>query len=250
MRILVTNDDGIHADSILALADALNDIATVTIVAPDRERSATGHAITLHKPLRVNRVSLNCASEAYSTNGTPADCVLLGVSEVMAERPDCVVAGINRGPNLGEDLMYSGTVSAAMEAALNGVPAFAVSVTDYQATDFDAAARFAANLALKVVAAGLPEESFLNVNVPNLPESRIRGAKVTTLGRRRYTGHIEKRTDPRGRTYYWLGGDPTITEAKDGTDVAAVADGYISVTPLHIDLTDLALMDTVRRLLE
>lgn len=251
MRILVTNDDGIHADGLLALADALSDTASVTIVAPERERSAGGHAITLHKPLRITRVNIShTLAEVYGTNGTPADCVVLGLLDVVEEVPDCVVAGINRGPNLGEDLMYSGTVSAAMEAAIMGVPAFAISVADYDAADFDVAARFAADLAVRIGRAGLPEESFLNVNVPNLPADQIRGAKVTSLGRRRYKGRLEKREDPRGRTYYWLGGDPTATDLTEATDTGAVANGWISVTPLHFDLTHFALMDEMRKLLE
>jgi 5'-nucleotidase len=251
VRILVTNDDGIHADGLLALADALSAVAQVTIIAPEREHSAGGHAITLHKPLRITRVNINHTSaEAYSTNGTPADCVVLGVLDVMGGLPDWVVAGINRGPNLGEDLMYSGTVSAAMEAAVMGVPAFAISVADYEATDFDVAARFAADLTQRLAPGALPPESFLNVNVPNLPAEQLRGVRVTTLGRRKYKGRLEKRLDPRGRIYYWLGGDPTVTDPAEATDAGAVASGFISITPLHFDLTNHALIAEMAALLE
>jgi 5'-nucleotidase len=237
IRILITNDDGITAPGLLALKRELEQLGRVMAVAPDRPRSASGHAITLHKPLRVARVTLPDGQEGVATNGTPSDCVLLAVGDLLDERPALVVSGINQGPNLGEDLTYSGTVSAAMEGAIMGIPSFAISVASYEAEHFDTAARFAGRLAREIQRRGLPPGTFLNVNVPDLPEAEIAGVAVTRQGRCRYSGRLEKRTDLRGRTYYWLAGDLQEMGSREGTDLAAIAANRISITPVQLDLT-------------
>lgn len=238
ISILITNDDGIYSEGLFALKSVLDRIGTVHVVAPDRPRSASGHSITLHKPLRLNKVRLPDGSHSYATNGTPSDCISLGVLDVVGGRTDLVVSGINWGPNLGWDLTYSGTVSAAMEAVIMGIPAFAVSVASYEEdVSFDYAAEFSGFLARLVLEHGLPADTLLNVNVPNQPASRIRGIEITRQGKRKYTGKVEKRVDPAGRAYYWLGGDAAVDELEEGTDVKAVADDKVSITPIHLDLT-------------
>lgn len=245
--ILITNDDGIHAEGLLALKTELDAVGRVVVVAPDRPRSACGHSITLHKPLRVNKVRLPDGSTGYSTNGTPSDCVTLGVLDVAGGKVDLVVSGINWGPNLGWDLTYSGTVSAAMEGAIMGVPSIAVSVASYEeGVRFGYAAAFSAHLARILLEHPLAEDTLLNVNVPNLPAEEITGIEITTQGRRRYSGRVDKRTDPAGRTYYWLGGDVIPDELEEGTDGRAVADDKVSVTPVHLDLTGYSALDAVR----
>lgn len=249
MRILVTNDDGVHADGLFALQKALREVGDVTIVAPERPQSATGHAITLHKPLRLSAAALRDGTPAFASNGTPSDCATLGVLEAMGGKVDLVVSGINHGPNLGWDVHYSGTVSAAIEAAIVGRPAFAISVADWAADiHWDGAAAFAAKLARQLRQHPLPRHTILNVNVPNRPGSDIRGVAVTTQGRRQYVDRVEKRQDPIGRPYYWLGGSlaEEARGAEAGTDVRAVADGLISVTPIHLDLTAYSLLPTLK----
>ncbi|MDH7600532.1 MAG: 5'/3'-nucleotidase SurE [Armatimonadota bacterium] len=239
MNILVTNDDGIHADGLIALKIALEKAGRVYVVAPDRPRSACGHSITLHKPLRADEVRLRDGSLAYASNGTPSDCVSLALLGLIKEPIDLVVAGINRGPNLGWDLTYSGTVSAAMEGAIMGVQSFAISVTaDKADVDYTPTANFAARLAVLLQERRLPADTLLNVNVPALPAEKIKGVRITRQGQRRYTGSVVKRLDPSGRAYYWLGGDTVVDKMDEGTDVKAIADGYISVSPIHLDLTD------------
>jgi 5'-nucleotidase len=248
LRILVTNDDGIQAPGIFALKQALDAAGhAVTVCAPDRPRSASGHAITLHKPLRLREVALPDGAIGHAASGTPADCVTLGVLDVMKSEVDLVVSGINHGPNLGWDVTYSGTVSAAMEAVIIGVPAFAVSVASYaDKIHWDGAARFAARLAGTLGEHVLPPATLLNVNAPDLPEDQIRGVRVTTQGDRQYVDRLEKRHDPLGRPYYWLGGKIHDKEAAEGTDTKAVGEGYISVTPIHLDLTAHALLRDLR----
>jgi len=237
LRILITNDDGIYAPGLIALARCLCQVGDVTAIAPDRPRSATGHAITLHKPLRMQEVTLPGGVTGFSTNGTPSDCVVLGMSS-LDPRPELVISGINQGPNLGEDLTYSGTVSAAMEAAICGVNAFAISVAAFEVASFDPAAEFACHLSRIIAERGLPPDTFLNVNIPNAEPEAIAGVAVTHQGRRRYQTRIEKRIDPRGRPYYWLGGDLHDQDTDPSTDVGAVALDMISVTPIHLDLTN------------
>lgn len=243
MNILVTNDDGINAQGLHVLADAMQRVGDVAIVAPDRERSAVGHALTLHHPLRANKIG----PDRFAIDGTPTDCVNLGIHNLLSFKPDIVVSGINRGGNLGDDVTYSGTVSAAMEATLMGIPAFAVSlVTSGEGCNYKAAAEFAARLASIVFERGLPEDTFLNVNVPDVPEERLLAPLITRQGRRRYDGNIVDKTDPRGRKYYWIGsGEQTFLDL-DGSDYHAVLRGHISVTPLHLDLTNYSSVPILR----
>lgn len=252
MRILITNDDGVHAPGILALKQALDAVGEVTVVAPDRPRSACGHSITLHKPLRLQEAALADGSRAWSSNGTPSDCVTLALLDLLrAEPPDLVFSGINQGPNLGWDLTYSGTVSAAMEGVIAGIQSVAVSVAwrfrrvveeeeaPLPPLDFSHAAAYCAELARYLGVNPLPDHTLLNVNTPHVAPV---GVRITRQGVRRYPGKLEKRIDPMGRAYYWLGGDDPIDLHEEGTDVAAIADGFISVTPVQLDLTDHALI--------
>jgi 5'-nucleotidase len=245
LRILVTNDDGIHAPGLVALVGRLCDVGDVVAIAPDRPRSATGHAITLHKPLRMQEVSLPGDIVGYSTNGTPSDCVVLGMSS-LDPKPQLVISGINQGPNLGEDLTYSGTVSAAMEAAICGVKAFAISIASFEISSFDVAADFAAYLADMIARQGLPPDTFLNVNVPDVEPSAIAGVAITRQGRRRYQSRVERRVDPRGRPYYWLGGDLYHEDIDTASDVGAIAADMISITPIHLDLTHHSFLKELR----
>jgi len=235
MKILVTNDDGIHAPGIIALADSLAGVGEVAVVAPDRERSAVSHALTLHHPLRAECI----APGRFSVDGTPTDCVNLGIHSLLDFHPDLVVSGINRGANLGDDVTYSGTVAAAMEATLMGIPAFAVSLACRETHgDYRAAAAFAARLAKLVMANGLPRDTFLNVNVPDIAPDRLQSPMVTAQGKRRYEGTIVDKVDPRGRSYYWIGTADLDFVDIDGSDFAAISRGHISITPLHLDLTN------------
>ena len=240
MNILVTNDDGILAPGLRALVAALLPLGTVRVVAPEREQSASGHSITLHKPLRMDAVDLEGLDvEAFSTNGTPADCVILGC--LTAEpKPDLVMSGINRGANMGEEVLYSGTVSAAMEAAIQRRKSIALSVASYMTDDFSAAARIGARLAALTPEIDLPADSFLNVNVPPGPWEDLAGVAITRLGRREYLNRVERREDPRGRAYYWFTGSPAEASADAGTDICAIRAGRISITPVHFDLTGYA----------
>jgi 5'-nucleotidase len=231
--ILVTNDDGIHSEGLRALAEALAPVGEVTVVAPDRERSAAGHALTLHRPLRASEM----APRWYRVDGTPTDCVTLAIMGMLKSRPRLVVAGINLGTNLGDDVTYSGTVSAAMEGTLLGIPAFAISQAGGASFDFTAAAAFARRLATLLLEQGLPPDTLLNVNVPAAPPERILGVALTRQGRRAYRESIVEKLDPRGKTYYWIGGSEPEWERLGDSDYDAVMAGKISVTPLHLDLT-------------
>lgn len=234
-KILVCNDDGVHSDGLRTLAESLRAVGDVIVVAPEGEQNAASHAITLHKPLRVSQLS----DGVYSTSGTPTDCVNLGVITILKERPSLVVSGINKGENLGDDVTYSGTVSAAMEGTLLGIPSIAVSQMGDGRFRFDTAALVAARLAALVLEHGLPPDTLLNVNVPDLDASAIRGTKITRLGRRSSDANaIIENVDPRGRTYYWIGGNRLFGSDTEGTDVGAVQAGYVSVSPVHLDLTN------------
>jgi 5'-nucleotidase len=243
--ILVSNDDGIHSEGIVALAEALRAVGEVVVVAPDRERSAVSHSLTLHRPLRVEELG----PQRYAVNGTPTDCVNLAVNGILGRRPALVVSGINKGANLGDDITYSGTVSAAMEGTLLGIPSLAISVLGRAAFRFDAAAVFAARLAAWVVARGLPPDTLLNVNVPARDDGRpIGGFALTRMGRRRYGDAIVEKVDPRGKKYYWIGGEELEFVEEEGTDFHAVSQGLISVTPIHLDLTNYKSFDALRTL--
>jgi 5'/3'-nucleotidase len=243
LRILVTNDDGVHSKGLHLLARRLKSVGEVTVIAPDRERNAASHALTLHKPLRVERLG----DGLYGVNGTPTDCVNLGANALLDQRPDLVVSGINKGGNLGDDVTYSGTVSAAIEGTLLGIPSFAVSLLNDGEYHFSTAAEFAVYLARLIGEQRLPKDTLLNVNVPNLPISSIRGVKVTCLGKRIYDrSNIVAKTDPRGRAYYWIGANETSWEDRKDTDDLAIRDKMISVTPIHLDLTNYAVLDRLR----
>ncbi len=241
MKLLLTNDDGVFAPGLLALQEAAAALGAVTVVAPDRSRSGASHAVTLHKPLRVHPVTLANGAPALATNGTPADCVIVGCHAEFGGPPDLVLSGINDGPNLGEDITYSGTVSAAMESCLLGVPALALSVAGKPVRDFAPAARLTAALARIVLERGLPPDTFLNVNFPDCPEDELQGIEVTHKSARRYQGELERRVDPRGYAYYWVGGGISEGEQSAGSDAFAVAQRRVSITPVHLDLTHHAL---------
>lgn len=241
IKILVSNDDGVHSKGLHILAAALKSLGEVYVVAPDRERNAAGHALTLHKPLRVEQLK----ERVYSISGTPTDCINLGI-RIMKGKPHLVVAGINKGENLGDDVTYSGTVSAAMEGTLLGIPSFAVSMAGEGDYHFDTAAQFAKRLAAQVLKQGLPKDTLLNVNVPNLPKEKIQGVKLTCLGKRAYEDVIVEKVDPRGKKYYWIAGNRIIFEGRSNTDFQALQAGKISVTPLKLDLTDYATLDQIK----
>jgi 5'-nucleotidase len=239
VRILVSNDDGIHAPGIQILALTLALEHEVHVVAPDRERSATGHALTLHKPLRLEEVPIEGTASSRCLNGTPADCVKLALGALMVDHmPDLVVSGINRGPNLGVDVIYSGTVSAAVEGTiLLGRPCVAISLASFSDFGYEKGAIFALDLVRELASRTLPRAVLLNVNVPAVEIGDISGVRVTRLGQRRYNDAFERRVDPRGKVYYWLAGEAEdLYEAPD-TDVTAIRDNCISVTPIHYDLT-------------
>ena len=245
--VLLTNDDGFDSEGLQAARAALAKVGEVAVVAPDRNWSAAGHNRTMDKPLRVANVRLPDGAAAFVTDGTPSDCVSLAVLGVLERRPDVVVAGINKGPNLGDDITYSGTVAAAMEGALAGIPSIAISLTDYFEWDFTYAADFAARLAMAVYDHGLPPGVLLNVNVPALPAGEVKGVEITRLGKRIYRDMLIRREDPFGRPYYWLGGEVPRGVAEQGTDMWAIGEARISITPIHLDLTNYRLLDTLRR---
>jgi len=235
MKILVTNDDGIAAAGIKALADALTELGDVTVVAPDRERSAAGHSLTLHSPLRV----FELRDGWFAVDGTPTDCVNMGIHSLLDSPPDLVVSGINHGGNMGDDITYSGTVAAAMEANLMGIPALAVSLATYGPTSyFPDAARVTVQVVQEMIRKGLPADTFLNLNVPALPFSEIKHPLITRQGKRSFVGKIVDKTDPRGRKYYWIGSEEPSFQDDEGTDFNAVGNGHASLTPLHLDLTN------------
>lgn len=236
MIILLSNDDGIFAPALRRLRDELAALGRVIIVAPDRDQSATSHSLTLHRPFRIHRHE----EDVYSVDGTPTDCVVTAYHGLLDARPDLVVSGINHGPNMGEDVFYSGTVAAAIEGTLQGAAAIAASLVTREPTDFAEPARFVARLARQVVERGLPHRQLLNVNLPHRPHSEIPGVRITRLGSRIYHDTLVRKVDPRGRDYYWIGGRDAEWQESDGTDFHAVSHGYVSVTPLRLDLTDQA----------
>ena len=240
-HILLTNDDGYQAPALPALARACAALGAVTIFAPDHNWSAAGHTKTMHKPLRINQTALADGTPLFYTTGTPSDCVGLALLGVLPAWPDLVISGINQGSNLGHDVTYSGTMAAAMEATVYGIPAIAASqhvIRDGFQGDLEFAAGFLADLAGRVLAQGLPKNRFLNVNFPAVPRGQVKGVQITRLGQRIYHDVLVKRHDPNGRPYYWIGGDPPGGDPEEGADIGAIARGYISVTPLNLDMTD------------
>jgi 5'-nucleotidase len=243
-HILITNDDGIESDALGPLADALGAIGSVDIIVPERNWSGASHSITIYRPLRVRATQLRTGQRAFMSDGSPTDCVRLAMLGFLPHKPDLLVSGINRGSNMGDDITYSGTVAAAMEGLLSGVPSIAISIGAFGANiDFGPSASFAALLAKNILAKGFSSDALLNVNVPALPRDRIAGVEVTRLGKRTYRDQLVERLDPYGEPYYWIGGPAIAGDADDGTDVAALRDGKISVTPIYLDLTNHKLID-------
>jgi len=241
MHILVTNDDGVYAPGLLAMAQELRKLGKVTIVAPDHNWSASGHVKTLSRPLRAKEVFLTDGSQAYASDGAPSDCVALVCLGLLPEPVDLVVSGINPNANLGHDVTYSGTVTAAMEAAIWNLPAIAVSLDapEYQGggLDYTTSARVAAHVAEVVIANKLPPYTLLNVNVPYCSMEQLKGYRITRQGLRVYRDELVRREDPRGRPYFWIGGQAPTGVPEEGTDVGALAEDYVSITPLILDLT-------------
>ena len=241
MIVLLTNDDGILAPALGPLREQLLGLGRVVTVAPDRDQSATSHSLTLNRPFRIHRHG----EDVYSVDGTPTDCVVCAFHGLLETPPDMVVSGINHGPNMGEDVFYSGTVAAAIEGTLQGSPSIAVSLVTRELTDFVEPAAYVGRLIRRVLAHGLPRRQLLNVNLPFRPWSEIQGVAITRLGSRVYQDTLIKKVDPRGRDYYWIGGEDPVWESREGTDFSAVHDGWISVTPLRLDLTDERAVDTM-----
>ncbi len=235
-KILISNDDGIHSKGLKVLSSALESLGEVYVVAPDRERSAASHSLTLHRPLRVQQIS----ERIYAVDGTPTDCITLAVNGILHARPDLVVSGINRGGNLGDDITYSGTVSAAMEGTLLGIPSFAVSLfSQGKHLNFIPASQFAVRLAGYVLTNGLPKDTLLNVNIPDVADGEdIKGYRITKQGKRVFGDVIVEKVDPRGKKYYWIGGGNSIHwHDEEDSDYRAVKENFVSITPIHLNLT-------------
>ena len=251
MHILVTNDDGVTAPGLLALAQEMRKLGTVTVFAPDRNWSASGHVKTMERPLRVREVTLADGTSAFTSDGAPSDCVALALLGLVEEKVDVVVSGINPNANLGHDVTYSGTVTAAMEAVIDGIPGVAVSLDSPEnhkgKLDYSSAASVARRVVEQAIAEGLPRGVVLNVNVPYLKESELKGFMVTRQGLRVYRDELDRRFDPRGRPYYWIGGQAPTGVDEPGTDFGALQAGYVSVTPLQLDLTHQKLMDELKK---
>lgn len=249
MKILVTNDDGIFAEGIYTLAKELQRVGKVIVAAPDLERSATGHAITIHHPLRVNKVKFfDTDIEAYSISGTPADCVKLAVEGLLKDRkPDIVISGINNGPNLGTDVIYSGTVSAAIEAAIMDIPSMAISMGSTNIKQYKDAAEYACRIAKEILHHKDIVDTIININYPTCCKSEIKGVKVTKLGIRKYSNSFIERKDPRGNSYYWAYGTVIEMEQNKESDIVAIQNNYISITPIHFDLTNFKTFEKIKK---
>jgi 5'-nucleotidase len=247
VRILVTNDDGIKAEGIKQLVSALKSLGEIYVIAPESEKSACGHGITVHHPIKVKKIYFSQDIEAWSVSGTPADCVKLGITTLLKVKPDIVVSGINKGPNLGTDVLYSGTVSGAIEGILHGIPAMAISLNSFSSEDFTGAKIVAQKLCQEMLNKNLAPDTLLNVNVPAISDKEIKGFKVTKLGERKYINNFEHRTDPRGNDYYWLAGQVVPPDKEDeDLDVVAISNNYVSVTPIHFDLTNYRIMKQIK----
>ncbi|MGH7631627.1 MAG: 5'/3'-nucleotidase SurE [Gemmatimonadales bacterium] len=243
MQILVSNDDGVLAPGLGLLADACREVGQVTVVAPDREQSGTSHSLTLHHPLRATRRP----DGAFQVDGTPTDCVMLAVEALMPEPPDFVFSGVNQGPNMGEDVLYSGTVAAAMEAVMLGIPGIAISFSGAQVETMLTYRERLAGLVRRITSSGdFPRHTLLNINLPPVPADEIKGVRVTRLGSRFFSESLTRMKDPWGREIFWIGGGTITWTGGEDSDHQAVAQGFIAVTPLHIDLTNYSLLETVR----
>lgn len=230
--ILITNDDGIHSPGILALQQALQNIGRTIIIAPDRDNSAVSHSLTMNRPLKIHQL----ADDFYTVDGTPTDCVAVGLKKILIKQPDILVSGINAGANLGDDISYSGTVSAAIEGTMYGIPSMALSVGGEPPYDFRAAMQIASCMAQKILSNSLPENTLLNINIPS--GKHYQKIKVTRQGRRLWEDSIHETLDPRGSKHYWIGGGTPVTDPGEDTDVYAFAEGNVSITPIQLDLTN------------
>jgi 5'-nucleotidase len=238
--ILCTNDDGIHAPGLGLLADIAQRLGDVTVVAPDRQQSATSHSLTLHRPLRVTEIE----PDRHIIDGTPTDCVLIAVNKLLPKRPDFVLSGVNHGPNMGEDVLYSGTVAAAMEGTILGIPAIAVSWAGEGEGDLGAFSEPLHDILSQILTRStFPAQTFLNINIPDVPATSIKGIRVTSLGRRVYSDSLIRREDPGGREYFWIGGGVSSWSGAENSDFRALEAGYVSITPMHLDLTNHRLID-------
>lgn len=246
MKILITNDDGIHSEGIYQLKIALNKIADVLVVAPDTERSAVGHAITISDPLRVSTIEKDGKFFGHAINGTPADCVKIGISCIMDEKPDIVVSGINLGPNTATNIIYSGTVSAAAEAVIMGIPSLALSIASFKVHEYDYTCKLAVEFVNKIMKNGLPVGTLLNVNVPALKEDEINGIVITRQGKGRYEEFFDKRVDPFNRTYYWLSGKRMMLDSDPDIDDVAVTQNKVSITPISYELTNMDMLQKLK----
>jgi 5'-nucleotidase len=247
LNILITNDDGIHAPGIYALKKSIDKIANVLIVAPDTERSAVGHAITLSDPLRVFTVEKENQFYGYAVNGTPADCVKLAINCLMDKKPDIVISGINMGANTATNIIYSGTVSAAAEAVMKGIPAIAISLATFNIYEFEYSCSLAVQLINKIIQFGLPEGTLLNVNVPPVKKSEIEDIVITRQGKGRFEEFFDKRIDPTNRTYYWYSGKNMIYDSDDDIDDVVIMKKKVSITPIKYNLTDMQMLGTLRK---
>lgn len=243
MNILCTNDDGYLATGIRVLASAARSLGSVTVVAPDREQSATSHSLTLHHPLRARR----SVDGSWIVDGTPTDCVILAMNELLGAKPDICVSGVNHGPNMGEDVLYSGTVAAAMEATVIGIPSVALSYTGDRYEELEGWEEVVARILSGILEdRPFPDDTLFNVNLPAVSPEEVKGIRVTSLGRRRYSESITRALDPSGKEYFWIGGGVAHWRGSSDSDFQAVEDGYVSVTPLHLDLTNYRLLEEVR----
>jgi 5'-nucleotidase len=246
LHVLISNDDGINASGIFALVQEIKKIADVTVIAPDKQQSAVGHAITMNYPLRALPFHKNGEFFGYAVEGTPADAIKLGVRSLLKSRPDMVISGINHGSNTAINIIYSGTVSAATEGTILGIPSIAISLTTYGEPDFSYAARFAAKLALLVAERGLPEGTLLNVNVPPLDEKEIAGVMLTRQGKSTWDDTFDVRRDPANREYFWLTGKLNVVDEEPDIDQIAIQNKFVSVTPIHYDLTDGRMLEQMK----
>jgi len=234
MRILVTNDDGIASPALAQLKRVLSPFGRVITIAPDRNQSASSQSLTLHRPLRIQET----AEDTYSVDGTPTDCVLVAFHGQLGDPPDLVVSGINHGPNMGEDVFYSGTVAAAIEGVLQGVPGIAASLVTRAQTDFKTPADVVGRLVRQVLERGLTRRLLLNINIPFRPANDLKGVKLTRLGTRLYADTLVRKVDPRGKDYYWIGGEDPVWQPEEGSDFHTVHEGFVSVTPMRLEFTD------------
>jgi len=246
-KILLSNDDGVNSEGLKALENALSPLGEIYTVAPDRDQSASSHSLNLVRPLRVERIS----ERVFSVDGTPTDCVNLAVNGILGDwRPDLLVSGINKAANMGDDITYSGTVSAAIEATLMKIPAIAVSLAAKKDFLFSTAAHYSRMTAEFVLKTSLPENTLLNVNIPNLPLEKVKGIRITRQGKRVYEAPVVEKTDPRGKKYYWIGGDEIESVKIENSDIVSVLEGYVSITPIKLDMTNYEYIEELREKLE